>query len=81
MIQSIRKLNQEMNIPSHIREIRTEDIPKLAHHATKEANPLYPVPMIYDDDKLAALYKLVKGEIEYGTNENMQYAKRVFFKW
>ena len=81
MIQSIRKLNQEMNIPSHIREIRTEDIPKLAHHATKEANPLYPVPMIYDDDKLAALYKLVKGDIEYGTNENMQYAKRVFFKW
>ena len=81
MIQSIRKLNQEMNIPSHIREIRTEDIPKLAHHASKEANPLYPVPVIYDDDKLAALYKLVKGDIEYGTNENMQYAKRVFFKW
>ena len=81
MIQSIRKLNQEMNIPSHITEIRTEDIPKLAHHASKEANPLYPVPVIYDDDKLAALYKLVKGDIEYGTNENMQYAKRVFFKW
>ena len=81
MIQSIRKLNQEMNIPSHITEIRTEDIPKLAHHATKEANPLYPVPVIYDEDKLTTLYKLVKGDIEYGTNENMQYAKKVFFKW
>ena len=33
---------------SDLDEIKEEDIPKLAHYADKEGNPLYPVPVLMD---------------------------------
>ena len=58
----VRDVNRRMGIPEHIPEIRTEDIPRLAAHADKEANPLYPVPVLMDREELEAMYLKVKGE-------------------
>lgn len=55
-IAAIRKLNEDLGIPETLPEIREEDIPDMARHAAKEANPLYPVPRLMDASELAALY-------------------------
>ena len=54
-------LNRSMDIPEHLEFIQTEDIPRLAKSASKEANPLYPVPKILNAKELETLYKIVKG--------------------
>ena len=37
-------------------EIREEDIPEMAAYADKEANPLYPVPVLMDAKSLSRIY-------------------------
>lgn len=61
MISSIEKLNASMRIPQNLSEIRVEDIPVLAKHAAKEANPLYPVPVLYNAKELEKIYYQIKG--------------------
>jgi hypothetical protein len=51
-----------MNIPTNLPEIKTEDIAELATTAEKEANPLYPVPVLYTAEQLEDIYLKVKGE-------------------
>lgn len=46
-IQSIKALNARMNIPSGFDIIKEEDIDQMVKWAATEANPLYPVPVIY----------------------------------
>ena len=58
-IASIRKLNQNMNIPKTLSGILKEDIPKMAAHADKEANPLYPVPKLMNKKQLEKFYYAV----------------------
>lgn len=58
-IRSIRALNAKMNIPDKLSGIRKEDIPVMARHAEKEANPLYPVPMLMTQEELEELYDQV----------------------
>ncbi len=41
-----------MSIPTKIKEIQKEDIDILAEYADKEANPLYPVPVLMDKNQL-----------------------------
>ena len=41
---------------TYIPEIQETDIPELAHYADKEANPLYPVPVLMDAGELETLY-------------------------
>ena len=60
-IKQIRELNKFMNIPEFLDCIREEDIPTLAKSASKEANPLYPVPKILNAKELETLYRIVKG--------------------
>lgn len=55
-IEAIREKNRAMNIPATLPEIREEDIPELARTAAKEANPLYPVPVIWDASQLERFY-------------------------
>ena len=50
-----------MGIPEFLDVIQTEDIPTLAKSASKEANPLYPVPKILNAKELEELYRIVKG--------------------
>lgn len=55
-IAAIRQLNRNMGIPEKLTGIRKEDIPTMAAHAAKEANPLYPVPVLMDKKQLETFY-------------------------
>ena len=48
-----------MNIPETLPGIKKEDIPAMAKHAAKEANPLYPVPKLMDAKELEKLYYMI----------------------
>ena len=57
-ISWVKGLNLQLGIPSGFKDlIKEEDIPSLAKHASKEANPLYPVPKEMDEEELSALLK------------------------
>ena len=58
---AIRELNRRMNIPSTPDGIVEADIPKMAKHAAKEANPLYPVPRLMSARELRQFYYKVAG--------------------
>lgn len=53
----VKKMNEHMNIPTTIPEIREEDIPVMAAHADKESNPLYPVPVLMNAKELEVMYR------------------------
>ena len=55
-IQSIRDLNSKMGIGQKIKDIKEKDIKKLAKYASKEANPIYPVPVLMNKKELQKLY-------------------------
>lgn len=59
-IDKVWELNRSMNIPVGIPEIQEKDIPVLARYADKEANPLYPVPKLYNAKELEIFYRQVK---------------------
>ncbi|MGN0794233.1 MAG: iron-containing alcohol dehydrogenase [Aristaeellaceae bacterium] len=63
-IAAIRELNAAMGIPTGLKGIRREDIPMMARHAAKEANPLYPVPVLWNAQELERLYEAVMEEGE-----------------
>ena len=60
-IEAIKRLNANMGIPDKIRVIQKEDIPEMARHAEKEANPLYPVPKLMTKKDLERFYYKVGG--------------------
>ena len=60
-IDWVQEMNDAMEIPRHIPDIREEDIPVMARHADKEGNPLYPVPVLMDVRELEQIYYAVKG--------------------
>jgi alcohol dehydrogenase class IV len=64
MIRAIRALNARLQIPKTLSGIRREDIPALARHAEKEANPLYPVPRLMTAKELEQFYFAVLAEEE-----------------
>ena len=55
-IQKIETMNKNMQIGTKIDEIKEEDIPSLAKTAEKEANPLYPVPVLWTAKQLEEIY-------------------------
>lgn len=55
-IEAVKMLNREMNIPDKIEGISEKDIPVMARHAEKEANPLYPVPKLMTEKELEKFY-------------------------
>ncbi len=54
-LEKIQALNASMCIPERVEQLRREDIPALARHADKEANPLYPVPVLLDAREIGQL--------------------------
>ncbi len=58
-IAAIRALNKNMGIPETIDGIKKEDIPLMASHADREANPLYPVPVLMNAGELEKFYYIV----------------------
>ena len=63
-IQAVKALNANMQIPAALPGILREDIPTLAKHAEKEANPLYPVPKLMTAKELEAFYYQVTDRSE-----------------
>ena len=55
-IDAIKEMNARMNIPTFFEEIKADDIREMARHASKEANPLYPVPRLMDASELEKIY-------------------------
>ena len=58
-IYALQDIKKRYGIGNTIREIREEDIPALSHYADKEANPLYPVPVLMDAGELEQFYRMV----------------------
>ena len=65
-IRAIRQMNARMGIPETLEGIRPEDIPVMAAHAEKEANPLYPVPRLMTREELTFFYEQVAGKECHG---------------
>lgn len=55
-IQAIKDMKKRFGIGDTIPEIRQEDIEKMAEYADKEANPLYPVPVLMNAKELETFY-------------------------
>lgn len=55
-IRAIQQLSARMGILAHLEGIAPEDIPVMAAHAEREANPLYPVPRLMTKDELESFY-------------------------
>lgn len=64
-IDAVKAMKKRFGIGDTLPEIRETDIPKLAHYADKEANPLYPVPVLKDAKELETYYyRLMETEEE-----------------
>ena len=59
-IASIRELNNKMNIPDKVAELEKKDFAILTKRAVKEANPTYPVPVIWEEKDFGKVLKQVK---------------------
>lgn len=58
-IAAIKDMQQKFSIGNKIKGIKEDDIPRLAQIADKEANPLYPVPVLMDAKRLEKFYYLI----------------------
>ncbi|MCF0137411.1 MAG: iron-containing alcohol dehydrogenase [Oscillospiraceae bacterium] len=61
-IAEIRAMNQRMNIPTGFSHIKEEDIPQMVKWALKEANPIYPVPVIYNAERCTKVIRRIIDE-------------------
>ena len=52
-------MNTRLGIPAGFDVIREEDLPQMAAWACAEANPTYPVPVIYDAARFTAVIRRV----------------------
>ncbi|MCL2562505.1 MAG: iron-containing alcohol dehydrogenase [Oscillospiraceae bacterium] len=59
-IAAIRQFNADMDIPAGFDFILDKDIPEMARRAGKEANPIYPVPVVYDRARYIAVIEKVR---------------------
>ena len=59
IIAHIEKMNARMGIPESFPALRKTDIPDMAKLADREANPLYPVPVLWNSKELEQIYHLV----------------------
>ena len=56
----IEETNKKMGLPSGFEMIRDKDIPQMIAWARKEANPLYPVPVVWGEEEFRALIETVR---------------------
>ncbi len=55
-LEKLDELEGALGIPAGFDCIKAEDIKELSRHAAKEANPLYPVPKLWNAKRLAKIY-------------------------
>ena len=58
----IEELKEKMEIPRCLDVIKDEDIPQIIFWAMKEANPLYPVPVIWGREDFEKCIASVRGK-------------------
>jgi alcohol dehydrogenase class IV len=54
-IAAVKEMNRAMGIPGTFDFIKNEDIPRMTAWALAEANPWYPVPVIFEEAELTAV--------------------------
>ncbi len=59
----IEELERAMDIPRHLDNIRDEDYDRIIEWAMKEANPLYPVPVIWEKADFIKCLDTIRGKI------------------
>lgn len=59
-IAAIRAMNRRMGIPTGFSYIQKADIPQMTQWALREANPLYPVPVIYSAARFARMIEKIR---------------------
>lgn len=59
-IAEIRAMNRRMGIPEGFDFIKEEDIPQMVAWAGKEANPIYPVPVVYSPARYRAVIEKIR---------------------
>ncbi|MBR0133238.1 MAG: iron-containing alcohol dehydrogenase [Lachnospiraceae bacterium] len=62
-ISWVEEMNEKMEIPRYIEGIDPADFDFMAGRADKEANPLYPVPVLMDKNELVKMYRVVCGNV------------------
>ncbi|WP_413377361.1 iron-containing alcohol dehydrogenase [Alkalihalobacillus sp. 1P02AB] len=58
-IEAVKNLNDKMGIPNKTK-VEDKDIPLMVNRAYTEANPLYPVPQIFNKSQFAQLYQQIR---------------------
>ena len=61
-IAEIRAMNRRMEIPTGFDHIKEEDIPQMIQWALAEANPVYPVPVVYDEARCEKVIRRIIAE-------------------
>ena len=59
-INRIIEMNEKFGIPKTFDFIKDEDISLMAKKASKEANPLYPVPKLMNAKELESIYHEIR---------------------
>ncbi|MBO5497562.1 MAG: iron-containing alcohol dehydrogenase [Oscillospiraceae bacterium] len=61
-VDEIRAMNKRMGIPTGFDFIREADIPQMIQWALAEANPVYPVPVVYDKERCEKVIRRIIAE-------------------
>ncbi|MBR3241524.1 MAG: iron-containing alcohol dehydrogenase [Parasporobacterium sp.] len=59
-ISWIEEMKRQMNIPEYVDMIKDEDVEQIISWAMKEANPLYPTPVLWEHDDLSRFIASVR---------------------
>ena len=71
----IEEVNAKMGLPDGFEMIQDEDIDQMITWARREANPLYPVPVVWGAEDFRQLIEIIRkpnnNSIEYANCQNM----------
>ena len=59
-INAIYDMNARMGIPKGFDFIKSEDIARITKWASKESNPVYPVPVVYDQARFRKIVEILR---------------------
>ncbi len=79
-ILEIKELKKKFGIGDIIPELEKEDIPKLSRYADKEANPLYPVPVMWNAKELQMFYEQILEKQSYSIEELVEKQRAFFYQ-
>ena len=61
-IDAVYGMNERMGIPKSFDFIKDEDIEQMITWASKESNPIYPVPVVFNRDKFRKIIEIIRQE-------------------